>query len=149
MTLFEFEQDFAGSLRCIPMVVRYKLDTCGVKLSLEHWAKFESVERRALVVERCESLAEILGYAELLQSLITEKFGVPAKTLAIDPNPLWLQDDRVPESVGVEGQKYGVAIGVEQWRGLSPLQRFSLIKLSRSGHENRNFEAALREFDLW
>jgi hypothetical protein len=41
MTRFAFETDFATSLRCIPllrcmpMVVRYRLDRCGVKLKLQ------------------------------------------------------------------------------------------------------------------
>ncbi|NVN38861.1 nitrate reductase associated protein, partial [Komagataeibacter swingsii] len=29
---------------------------------------------------------------------------------------------------------------------LSVLQRFALLKLTRPGHENQNFEPALREF---
>lgn len=40
---FAFESDFVDSLRCIPMVVRYKLDTCGIKLKLPEWVK----ERKA------------------------------------------------------------------------------------------------------
>jgi len=33
---FEFEADFVDSLRCIPMHVRLKLDTC-IKLKLAQW----------------------------------------------------------------------------------------------------------------
>ncbi|MEM6714613.1 MAG: nitrate reductase associated protein, partial [Cyanobacteria bacterium P01_C01_bin.147] len=35
-----------------------------------------------------------------------------------------------------------------QWADLSPLARFALCKLSRPGHENRNFLSALYEFNL-
>jgi len=38
---FDFEADFVLSLRCIPMIVRYKLDTYGVKLKLAHWNHFD------------------------------------------------------------------------------------------------------------
>ena len=38
--LFDFERDFAGSLRCIPMVARQKLDIVGIKLSLRQWSRF-------------------------------------------------------------------------------------------------------------
>ncbi|MHC5830222.1 MAG: nitrate reductase associated protein, partial [Nostoc sp.] len=31
---------------------------------------------------------------------------------------------------------------------LTPLQRFALIKLSRAGHENKNFPTAIAEFHL-
>ncbi|MDA0674030.1 MAG: hypothetical protein O3C67_10055, partial [Cyanobacteria bacterium] len=37
---------------------------------------------------------------------------------------------------------------LEQGAGLIPLQRFALIKLSRPGHENRNFLPACQEFGL-
>jgi hypothetical protein len=36
----------------------------------------------------------------------------------------------------------------EQWLGLSALQRFVLLKLSRPGSDNRNLIPALREFGL-
>ena len=45
-------------------------------------------------------------------------------------------------------QEFDVEITAQQWKELSPLQRFALIKLSRRGHENRNFYPALQEFKL-
>jgi hypothetical protein len=41
-----------------------------------------------------------------------------------------------------------MALSLEQWASLLPLQRFALIKLSRSNHENHNFVPALQEFGL-
>jgi hypothetical protein len=41
-----------------------------------------------------------------------------------------------------------VNITAQQWEKLTPLQRFALIKLSRSGHENKNFPKAMAEFNL-
>lgn len=35
-----------------------------------------------------------------------------------------------------------------QWAALLPLQRFALVKLARSRHENENFVPAMREFGL-
>jgi Conserved nitrate reductase-associated protein (Nitr_red_assoc) len=37
---------------------------------------------------------------------------------------------------------------VDQWATLTPDQRFALLKLSRSNHENRNFLPALKEFQV-
>ncbi|MGA9379085.1 MAG: nitrate reductase associated protein, partial [Phormidium sp.] len=51
--IFQFEADFVNNLRCIPMVVRYKLDTCGIKLKLSHWNHFNLAEREALVDLPC------------------------------------------------------------------------------------------------
>jgi hypothetical protein len=42
----------------------------------------------------------------------------------------------------------GVNITLKQWQNLTPLQRFALLKLSHSSHENKNFLPALREFKI-
>jgi hypothetical protein len=39
-------------------------------------------------------------------------------------------------------------ISTDQWKSLSALQRFALLKLYRPGHENKNFKKALKEFGL-
>ena len=145
---FKFEADFVEALRCIPMEVRLKLDTCGVKLKLAHWHKFSQGECQSLVDMPCSQPQEITAYREFLQSLVVEKTGAPAKELSIEENPAWLKSDTVPEDTQKQAQEFNVKITVQQWEKLTPLQRFALIKLSRPGHENRNFYPALREFKL-
>jgi len=39
-------------------------------------------------------------------------------------------------------------ISLRQWRELSNLQRFVLMKLCKPGHENKNFPKAIKEFGL-
>ena len=148
MTFFQFESDFVDSLHCIPMQVRYKLDTCGVKLKLEHWNKFTSEERETFVNMPCETPAEIEAYRESLQALVSRYMGAPAKTLEIDPNPPWTQKDSIPDDVQTQAHQFDIEIGTAQWAGLSNLERFALYKLSRPSHENRNFLPALQEFQL-
>ncbi|MEA5417739.1 nitrate reductase associated protein [Spirulina sp. CCNP1310] len=148
MSFFNFEQDFVTALRCIPMVVRFKLDTCGVKLKLEHWHQFTLAEREALVTRPCGTVAEIAAYGEALQTLVIHYNGQPAKSLKIDPHPPWLQEDQIPDSVQAQAMQFDVILSLAQWQSLTPLQRFALLKLSRPGHENRNFRPALAEFGL-
>ena len=145
---FEFEQDFVGSLRCIPMTVRHSLDTCGVKLKLEHWNQFTQAERQRLVEWPCQSDLEASAYRERLQALITEKTGAPAKTLEILANPPWQSQREIPEQVRQKFQSQSVSLSLSQWTALSELQRFALIKLSRPSHENSNFLPAIEEFGL-
>lgn len=145
---FEFEQDFVGSLRCIPIVVRHRLDTCGVKLKLEAWNKFSQSDRLALVEWPCDAPEEIETYREQLQALITKKTGAPAKTLAIAPLPDWQNLQAIPAAVVEKFQQQQIPLSLQQWTQLSELQRFALIKLSRSSHENNNFLPAVREFAL-
>lgn len=147
LTFFDFEADFVQSLRCIPMQVRYKLDTCGIKLKLAQWHRFTTAERETLVALPCETGLQISVYRDYLQSLITQQ-GEAAKDIPIDPQPPWQEHKRVPAEVEGQAKQVGVSLTPEHWKSLTPLQRFALCKLSRAGHENRNFLPALKEFNL-
>jgi hypothetical protein len=148
MTFFNFEADFVDSLRCIPMQVRYKLDTCGIKLKLQQWHQFTDRDRQILVEMPCDTDPEIQAYQECLCDLIRDRTGEVAKELPIDPDPSWLQDDRIPPDILEKTQICSVTLTIEQWANLTTLQRFVLLKLSRPSHENKNFLPALEEFGL-
>jgi len=145
---FQFEADFVDSLRCIPMIVRYKLDTCGVKLKLHQWNKFTESDRQKTVALPCTTEDEIRNYHDLLHDLIKERTGETATDLAIEPNPAWNDTTVIPESVNTKAKEIGITITQTQWESLTPIQRFVLIKLSRSSHENANFLPAVKEFHL-
>ncbi|NEP02858.1 MAG: nitrate reductase maturation protein NarM [Symploca sp. SIO2E9] len=145
---FHFEADFVNSLRCIPMQVRFKLDTCGIKLKLVQWHNFDQQERQALVEMPCTTPVEIQTYREFLRHLVKEHTGLEATDLAIEPDPPWMSSKVIPDSVQEKAEEVGIALLSEQWANLSILQRFVLIKLSRPSHENKNFLPALEEFDL-
>ncbi|MBK1989563.1 nitrate reductase associated protein [Sphaerospermopsis aphanizomenoides BCCUSP55] len=146
--LFAFEADFVDNLRCIPMQVRYKLDTCGIKLRLSDWNQMNLSERANLVELPCATETEIQSYQEYLQDLILNLTGTPATKLPVEPLPSWMDATNVPPSVQDKAQEMGVTITLQNWQNLTPLQRFALIKLSRSGHENKNFSKAMAEFNL-
>lgn len=145
---FQFEADFVESLRCIPMQVRLKLDTCGVKLKLAQWNHLNPMDRQALVELPCDRPEDIQDYHDFLHRLVVERTGTIATDLPIDSAPDWLNSTAIPPSVLDKAEELEVEITVEKWVSLTPLQRFALIKLSRSGHENSNFLPALREFHL-
>lgn len=149
LRIFEFEQDFAGSLQCIPMVVRFKLDHCGIKLSLEQWCRFTHVDRQQLVQFPCSTPNTKAVYRRMLADMIYTRAGQEAKEVRIDPAPEWANAEAVPAQL----QRYASQAGltpptVTQWAGLSPLQRFALLKLTRAGHDNANFTPAMREFGV-
>lgn len=145
---FEFEADFVESLRCIPMQIRFKLDTCGIKLKLPQWHQLTQSDRTLLVDLSCTTSADVQTYRTTLQNLVLERTGAVASELPIDPLPSWDDATVIPTSVQDKATEVGHAIAVDQWASLSPLRRFALIKLSQSGHENRNFLPALQEFGL-
>lgn len=144
---FQFEQEFIDSLRCIPMTVRLKLDTCGVKLKLNHWHQFTQAERQELVVMPCDTTASTVAYRHHLQELVTRYTGQPAKEIDVPAHPPWLQSD-VPEQVQMQAANHNLEITNDAWQTLTSSQRFALIKLSRPSHENRNFVPAMQEFGL-
>jgi hypothetical protein len=145
---FQFEADFVESLRCVPMQVRLKLDTCGVKLKLTQWNKFDSLDRQLLVDSPCETHSEIADYRSRLHTLILQRTGEASTDLPIDSHPEWMNVIVIPESVHTQARSLNRSLTPAQWASLTPLQRFALIKLSRSNHENRNFLPALKEFHL-
>ncbi|HEY9625375.1 MAG TPA: nitrate reductase associated protein [Crinalium sp.] len=145
---FQFEDDFVESLRCIPMVVRYKLDTCGVKLKLNHWNQLAQDERLTLVELPCETETEIQAYRSFIHSVVEKHGSDRPSDLPIAAHPEWRDATTIPDSVAEKARSLDQPITLEQWQALAPLQRFALIKLSRSNHENKNFLPALKEFHL-
>lgn len=145
---FQFEADFVKDWRCIPMSVRLKLDTCGLKLKLMHWNQFDASERQSLVDLPCTSAEEVEVYRQHVRQLAIARTDTPVKDLPVESEPAWLNEKAVPADVLEKARSVGEAIAPEQWQQLSPLQRFALIKLSRPSHENKNFVPALREFHI-
>jgi hypothetical protein len=145
---FQFETDFVESLRCIPMQVRFRLDTCGVKLKLHQWNLFTLADRAKLVDLDPQTDLEIAAYRDLLIELILARSGEAATFLAIDPQPAWLQETIIPSVLAVKANTAGIILSVVEWQKISPLQRFALIKLSNTSHEQNNFLPALQEFKL-
>ncbi|XZN93721.1 MAG: nitrate reductase associated protein [Microcoleus sp.] len=148
MTFFKFEADFVEALRCIPMQVRLKLDTCGIKLKLQDWNHFTQTERQTLVELPCVTTAEISTYREYLNQILIQHTGESGTDLPIDEHPPWMDAATIPESVTAKAQELGLTITGAQWMALGAIERFALIKLSRSSHENKNFLPALQEFGM-
>ncbi len=147
--IFLFESDFiADNIRCIPMIVRYKLDACGIKLTLKQWSKM-SVEERNIVTEfDCDSAIKLNAYKTYLQQVIFKKSGEIAKEIDVEENPEWLQTLMIPAIVAEKSKEFNLEIAIQQWQELNILQRFVLVKLARPSHENRNFPLAAKEFGL-
>jgi len=147
-SFFLFEADFVETLRCIPMQVRLKLDVCGIKLKLPQWHQFSDRDRQLLVDLPCHSTAEIHHYRDTLKRLVYDRTGENATELAIDAAPEWKNSTVIAESVLQKAESFGITLHLYQWEKMTEDQRFALLKLSRSNHENRNFLPALKEFQV-
>lgn len=146
---FKFEEDFIeDNVRCIPMIVRFKLDACGIKLKLEEWCRFSVEERNILVSKKCTEADEIVGYRHYLQQLVLNKTGGAATDLPVEEMPVWSDTQKVFTMLADKTGQLGINITIEKWANLSNLQRFALVKLSRQSHESKNLPKALEEFGL-
>lgn len=146
---FKFEEDFVeDDVRCIPMIVRFKLDTCGIKLKLAEWSKMDVEDRNELAEKWCQSSEEIMAYRTFVQYLVRVRCHQEATPLAIDQDPTWAQLYEVPQLLQDKIAEFNTSISLRQWKALKPLQRFALIKLSAGGHEHKNLYEALCEFHL-
>ncbi len=147
--VFDFEQDFSKAFQCIPMAVRYKLDISGVKLSLSQWRRFTEEDRRDSLLRPCESAAEISQYRDTMAERITRRANEAPKFLKPQPGFAWEELDRVPEQITGYARSLEIPPPtLAQWRSLSVLQRFALVKLSYQNHDNLNFVPAMKEFKL-
>ena len=150
--LFEFEQDGRYPLRRIPMIMRFNLDACGIRISLTAWITLSREEREELVALPCATEEERQAYRARLTALLAPHADNPdavMEMVAIDPSPAWQGRHAVPDAVAQGLNELLLPIPTpEQWAGLSDLQRFALTKLTRSGHKNANLLPALKEFGL-
>jgi hypothetical protein len=146
---FKFEEDFIEeNVRCIPMIVRFKMDAAGIKLKLAEWSKFLPAERIQLALLPVTTPAQTAQYHQFLIGLITKYTGNQAAKIAVDPLPNWGNLGQIPSMLQEKAAELQFKLSITQWRKLTNIQRFALLKLCRPGHENKNFPKAIAEFGL-
>lgn len=147
---FDFEKDFMDdNIRCIPMIVRFKLDACGIKLQLKEWSKMNLEERENLANLSIETTEALNAYKSYLERTITRLTGeIPTYLSPDQQKASWTEVDEIPKQIQEKLRELNKEFKVEDWKSLSVLKRYALLKLTRSGHENKNFPKALREFGL-
>lgn len=148
--LFLFEHKAGKPLARIPIIVRFKLDSCGIKLPMRGWARLSQERKWQLVWAPCASMEEKAAYRTILAEF--------AGDLIADLNPesgtaedvASARCTEVPLPVMKQCNLYSLpAPSIKKWSALSDLQRFALIKLSREGHKNEHFLSAVEEFGLF
>jgi hypothetical protein len=146
---FNFEEDFVEeNVRCIPMIVRFKMDAAGIKLKLSEWSKFTVNERVELALKPCDTEETQQHYNKYLTALIYKYTKAVATPLAPIINPEWAQLQSIPQQLQEKAAEEAVDLSIEKWKALTNLQRFALLKLCRPGHENKNFPKAVKEFGI-
>ena len=144
--IFEFESELEKNLTFIPIVLRFKLDRCGIKLSLSQWNQMPVDRRVQLLALRCDSDETVAQFRRAVIGAITEFTGEEPALIPISapPRPTDIPRTVIDTMVRLGHRPPSVA----QWQALTELQRFALKKLTRNDQEHRNLVPALREFGL-
>ena len=146
---FQFEEEFmANNMRCIPMIIRFKMDMAGIKLKLSEWKKFSKEERIELAVMNCGFHEASEQYAGHLAGLIKKYTRRDPTSMEVNKTPAWKDLHSIPGILIEKLKEFDWSLPIAQWKGLTDLQRFALLKLCRPGHENKNFPRAMKEFNL-
>ena len=145
MDIYEFEkrQNTSGIL-AIPMAMRFKLDAVGVKISLQDWLKLQENEKLSLIFHPFKTLDD---HAKFLSELyiVLERNGI-TKSCNEKVNLIEALEGALPINIIEMANEYKIEINEDNWKGFDILQKYTLVKLSRPGHKNKNFEAAIKEF---
>lgn len=147
---FDFEKDFTDdNIRCIPMIVRFKLDACGIKLKLKEWSKMTLEEREELATLPVHTAEGLNTYRNYVEQSVAYHTGEKPSYLSLDQqNSFQASADQIPNQVIEKAHELNKELTLEDWKSLSVLRRYALLKLTRPGHENKNFPKALKEFGL-
>ena len=87
---FCFEEDFVEkNIRCIPMIVRFKMDAAGIKLKLSEWNRFSTQEKIELATMTDDTVVRG-DYHMYLVNLIKKYTGQAATALSLDNTKLYI-----------------------------------------------------------
>ena len=146
---FRFEEEFMeNNMRCIPMIIRFKMDIAGIKLKLSEWKKFSPEERIELALMNCDFKEASEQYARYLAGLIKKYTRRDPTNMEVNRTPAWKELHTIPGILTEKLKEFDWNLSIVQWECLTDLQRFALLKLCRPGHENKNFPKAMKEFNL-
>jgi hypothetical protein len=141
---FQFEQDFVGSWRCIPLCVRRKLDLIGLKLKLSHWLELSQVQRQELV-DWSDDDASLQTLKHHLQRCTAPMADGEATSITPARSEPWQHLHVVAPDVARAAADRGLDLSPDHWATLDELARFALCKLARPGHDHHNLNAAFAE----
>jgi hypothetical protein len=65
------------------MVVRFKLDAYGIKLTLAEWIRITLPERKQFAIADCNTVQQVIKFREDLRQLILERTGSLVATIKL------------------------------------------------------------------
>ncbi|ALK31895.1 nitrate reductase associated protein [Burkholderia plantarii] len=152
--LFGFEVESSEDFTFIPMIVRFHLDRCALRISLDQWQRLPLEDRRLLarfpvVVGAREQDAAQPDFASALAQMLRTHAAGEAGRIEPETAPAWRDTATIPAALAAQCALAGLpAPDAAAWAALGPFERYVLAKLSRKPKLNHDFLPAMREFGL-
>ena len=141
VNLFSFEREKYADLNWIPLALRYRLDVCGIKLSLAAWQKLSFSDRLQFLDDPFEVESERNVWATRLRKEVADVGGELLSEIDQWMDPQTLSPDLAKKFSELE-EKFDSIV----WPLLKPLERYALCKLALGKTEERFFSVTAREF---
>ena len=139
--LFAFEADEFADLHWMPLAFRFRLDACGLKLTLASWQNLPFSERVLLLNSPFEGEDEQMVWAAHLKNALAVR-GLEGPTIM----ERWIDPGKIPGDVAEKLEEFDCEMSAGGWRDLTPIQRHALCKLARGKQANRYLYRAFLEF---
>ncbi len=149
--MFGYEHASSQNLTFMPMIVRFHLDRIGARISLQQWQKLPLADRELLARFPAREDPELDKYFKqaLLTMLGTHGDGALEPVEPGEASDAWRDTASVPAQLTEHCAQAGLpALSAAGWAALSPLQRYTLVKLTRRPKPNHDFVPAMEDFGL-
>lgn len=141
---FRYEAEYYPSLSRVPLHVRMKLDSTGLKISLQDWLACAEEERAALCHLPIESDEERRIFSAYVDFLCRKHRGRPAALGAQLDRELWGPRE-IPREVAQRSAACFNSVTMSEWQSWEPHQRYALYKTAVSKSQPEAFADILDE----
>lgn len=144
--IFDFESGYSADLHFLPMAMRYRLDLAGIKIGLKAWMGIPVHDRFALAAYPIAPGDGAAGFKEEAARVLFANAREQIESIPKADPEEWGISIRPPEPVRLACEIAGMSMETDAWKRLGELQRYALLKLSKSRREPEAFGRAWREF---
>jgi len=143
---FGFERELYSTLSCLPLAVRYKLDSIGIKITIKQWLALDMDDRRAICEKPAGNDEERRLMTDYVCRLIAQRSGEKPSFLSIEQQATALQTRHMPAAIAEQAGSLGYELDANRWKMLDEDQRYALLKFAGDDRRRVKFAAALEEF---
>ena len=144
---FKFEEDLYETLDHIPMSTQFKLDSLGLALPEEAWARLELPERWVFCHLSIRSRGERECYSQYLSYALQRlKVSGPSKGPSKETKKPWEDIGRLPSEVAQKMRDLDLPLFWPEWIKMDDMERYTLFKLCQENADQGQLRQAVQEF---